>query len=649
MQFEIPTERPSIIKVIGVGGGGSNAVNHMFKLGIKGVDFIICNTDNQALEKSPVPVKIQLGPGLTQGLGAGAMPEVGRKAALENIDEIKEILRHGTRMVFITAGMGGGTGTGAAPIIASIAREMGILTVGIVTIPFGFEGKKRKAQADAGVEEMRNNVDTLLVICNDKLREIHGDLKLRQAFGHADDILAVAAKSIAEIITTTLHINVDFADIQTVMKGSGVAIMGSAYAEGENRAVAAVEKALHSPLLNDNSIEGARYILLNITSGDSEITMDEMTEITDHIQVKAGHTAEVIMGVGVDEALGEKINVTVIATGFKTRDQLDSVISTVEPVTKYDISGELISTSVPTSVDTHIIAEPVASAPVFNVSEKPVSHDEMVVHNLFEEEKSIDKEILEPTPLATAVSADQEIVPEIDMSEYEMELLSIDDSETEMELPSDEDSQIEVESISNVDSVIQMELPTTLDESPIVHSLEMTFDVSDESETVEISEQTDIEMAMGDIQELSNLIESENPETSQSNNPPVIFELRNDQIEESNPFVYISSQEIETTDQTEDFGSTTADDENSSEVSEMDARKQAFDRIARIRELNMRYNTPGGLSDMEREPAYKRRGVQFESNNPSSNVEISRLSLTGEPDGRPEIKPNNPFLHDRVD
>ncbi|MFM7079176.1 MAG: cell division protein FtsZ, partial [Bacteroidota bacterium] len=345
MQFEIPTERPSIIKVIGVGGGGSNAVNHMFKLGIKGVDFIVCNTDNQALDKSPVPTKIQLGPGLTQGLGAGAVPEVGKQAALENIYELKEILRHGTRMVFITAGMGGGTGTGAAPIIAATARELGILTVGIVTIPFGFEGKKRKAQADAGVEEMRKNVDTLLVVCNDKLREIYGDLKLREAFGHADDILAVAAKSIAEIITTTLHINVDFADIQTVMKESGVAIMGSAFAEGENRSAIAVERALHSPLLNDNSIEGARYILLNITSGDTEITMDEMTEITDHVQERAGHTAEVIMGVGTDETLGNKINVTVIATGFKTKDQLDTVISVEERVTKYDISGTVITPS----------------------------------------------------------------------------------------------------------------------------------------------------------------------------------------------------------------------------------------------------------------------------------------------------------------
>jgi cell division protein FtsZ len=323
MQFELmPKDQPSIIKVIGVGGGGSNAVNHMYKLGIRGVDFIVCNTDSQALATSPVPRKIQLGTSLTEGRGAGSIPEVGKQSAIENIDEIKNILRENTKMVFITAGMGGGTGTGAAPIIAGVAREMGILTVGICTVPFLFEGKKRRLQAEAGIEELKKNVDTLLIICNDRLREIHGNLKLQEAFAHADNILSTAAKSIAEIISVTLHINVDFADVQTVMKDSGVAIMGSAQASGENRATKAVEAVLDSPLLNDNNIEGARYILLNITSGNTEITMDEMGEITDYIQEKAGQTAEVIMGVGQDESLADKIGVTIIATGFKTKEQI---------------------------------------------------------------------------------------------------------------------------------------------------------------------------------------------------------------------------------------------------------------------------------------------------------------------------------------
>lgn len=320
MQFELPQDEKSIIKVVGVGGGGSNAVNHMFRLGIKGVDFIICNTDKQALEKSPVKNKIQLGIRSTRGLGAGSIPEVGRDAALESIDEIKNFLDADTQMVFITAGLGGGTGTGAAPVIASIARELGILTVGIVTIPFTFEGKKRRAQAEAGLEEMKKYVDTLLVIGNDKLREIYGNLKMSEAFEHADNVLTGAAKSIAEIISLHMHINVDFNDVKTVMKDSGVAIMGSAVASGERRAIKAVEQALNSPLLNDNDISGARHVLLNITSGSDDIDMDEFGEITDFIQEASGGTAELITGYGTDPSLGDNVSVTIIATGFKSRN-----------------------------------------------------------------------------------------------------------------------------------------------------------------------------------------------------------------------------------------------------------------------------------------------------------------------------------------
>lgn len=315
MKFDLP-EQSSIIKVIGVGGGGSNAVNHMYEQGIRGVDFVVCNTDKQALDMSPVPFKIVLGAALTEGRGAGSLPEVGRNAAIENIEEIRSLLANNTKMCFITAGMGGGTGTGAAPIIAGIARELGILTVAIVTVPFSFEGKKRRQQAEDGLEQLKQNVDTLLVICNDKLREMYGNLKLSDAFSHADDVLTTAAKSIAEIISLTQQINVDFADVCTVMRNSGVAIMGSANASGENRATRAVEMALNSPLLNDNNITGARYVLLNIISGATEITMDELGEITDYIQEAAGQTAEIIKGYGVDETLGDSVNVTIIATGF---------------------------------------------------------------------------------------------------------------------------------------------------------------------------------------------------------------------------------------------------------------------------------------------------------------------------------------------
>lgn len=330
MTFTLPKNQNSIIKVIGVGGGGSNAVNHMFRQGIRGVEFIVCNTDAQALETSPVPIKVQLGSTLTEGRGAGANPEVGRNAAIENIEEIKSLLAKDTKMVFVTAGMGGGTGTGAAPIIAAAAREMGILTVGIVTVPFRFEGPHRKRYADGGLEELRKSVDTILVISNDKLRESSGARSVIEAFSEADNVLTIAAKGIAEIITVTGYINVDFADVQTVMKNGGAAIMGSAAAEGDGRARRAVELALASPLLNDNRITGAKHVLINITGGTREVMFEEMDQITEYVQAEAGHEANVIFGMGTDESLGEKINVTIIATGFEGGKEEKRVVMSLE-------------------------------------------------------------------------------------------------------------------------------------------------------------------------------------------------------------------------------------------------------------------------------------------------------------------------------
>ena len=322
MEFDLPKhDKPqaqSIIKVIGVGGGGSNAVNHMYLQGIAGVDFIVCNTDCQALDISPVPFKIQLGPNLTEGRGAGMIPEVGMNAAMENIQEIRELLSKDTKMVFVTAGMGGGTGTGAAPVIAQVARDLGILTVGIVTVPFNFEGRKRRQQAEEGLERMRQNVDTLLIINNEKLREFGRNMSLSEAFSHADDVLTVAAKGIAEVISVTGSINVDFNDVNTVMRNSGHAIMGSAIASGKDRAIQAVQAALSSPLLNDDNISGARYVLLNISYGDQEVMMDEITEITDYIQEAAGSTADVIWGHAKDASLADQLSITIIATGFSS-------------------------------------------------------------------------------------------------------------------------------------------------------------------------------------------------------------------------------------------------------------------------------------------------------------------------------------------
>ncbi len=326
-QFDLPRESKSIIKVIGVGGGGSNAVNHMYRQGIRGVEFVICNTDNQALQNSPIPNRVQLGKALTFGRGAGNEPGKGRESALENIDDIKSFLADNTKMVFLTAGMGGGTGTGAAPVIAEAATEMGILTVGIVTLPFAFEGQKRWNQAVEGIRNLKDHVDALLVIHNDRLRDIYGDQPLSVAFGHADNVLAMAAKGIAEIITVHGYVNVDFADVRTVMERSGVAIMGSGVAEGENRAYQAISKALISPLLNNNNLKGARNILLNISSSkQQEVLMDEITEIMDFIQHCTEIQSDIIWGNTTDETLGSSLSVTIVATGLQTETGLGDIV-----------------------------------------------------------------------------------------------------------------------------------------------------------------------------------------------------------------------------------------------------------------------------------------------------------------------------------
>lgn len=376
-----PKQHPSIIKVLGVGGGGSNAVNHMFKQGITGVEFAICNTDLQALESSPVPIKIEIGN--KNGLGAGANPEVGKLAAEDSLDKIKELLSdENTQMLFITAGMGGGTGTGAAPVIAKLAREMGILTVGIVTLPFNFEGRKRRKQAELGIAEIKKYVDSLLVISNDKLRQQYGDLILSEAFAKADNVLTTAAKGIAELITVTGYVNVDFEDVKTVIKDSGKAIMGSARVEGENRAIRAIEQAMNSPLLNDNEVKGATDILLYIMTGTKDITMDEITEITEYVQKESGEDADIIWGTGTDETLGEQIGITIIATGFENEKH--------KPEPEHTVIGVL---GQPNSIVTDKPARPVQpsaitekhseAAPEIKLS-RPVREKE-VVSDLFNE------------------------------------------------------------------------------------------------------------------------------------------------------------------------------------------------------------------------------------------------------------------------
>jgi len=616
-QFENPNQSPSlfeldqkfdttpVIKVIGVGGGGSNAVNHMYSMGIKGVDFIVCNTDSQALNNSKVPTKVQLGLGLTAGRGAGAIADVGRRAAIENVNEIQQLLADNTSMVFVTAGMGGGTGTGAAPVIAGIARELGILTVGIVTLPFGFEGSKRGLQAKAGIEEMKKNVDALLIICNDKLREIHGNLQITKAFGYADDVLSVAAKSIAEVITNTMHVNVDFADITTVMKDSGVAIMGSATAEGDNRAIRAAEAALESPLLNDSHIEGARYILLNIVSGTEEVTMDEVADINDFIQAQAGQTADIIMGIGNDPELGSSVSVTVIATGFKTND---------------------VTTATPSRNDDKVVFkleenEKVAAASVHEATaprmEEPVAE---VVNSL--EPVLIIRDEVKPVenvqPIATTIQEDRTVV-------YSLEGAVI---ETKTEVA----TQVTMEGLTSF--VNELEEEDSMESADEFYG--ENFNESNEELTEELDEVTPI------YQELE--IHTDELE----------FEVALDgSSDETTVTEFFFQEEVETPvmlnlDDEPVASTVTTQAEEMSKEEEM--YKRSRERILRLKELNYKMSTPGGINDLEREPAYKRRNVTLENVPNSADSNISRLTLSMDDNDRnPEIRANNSFLHDRVD
>lgn len=616
-QFENPNQSPSlfeldqkfdtspVIKVIGVGGGGSNAVNHMYSMGIKGVDFIVCNTDSQALNNSKVPTKVQLGLGLTAGRGAGAIADVGRRAAIENIDEIQQLLSDNTSMVFVTAGMGGGTGTGAAPVIAGIARELGILTVGIITLPFGFEGSKRGLQAKAGIEEMKKNVDALLIICNDKLREIHGNLQITKAFGYADDVLSVAAKSIAEVITNTMHVNVDFADITTVMKDSGVAIMGSATAEGDNRAIRAAEAALESPLLNDSHIEGARYILLNIVSGTEEVTMDEVADINDFIQAQAGQTADIIMGIGNDPELGSSVSVTVIATGFKTNDvttgtpnRNDNKVvfnlgetEKVTPTSVNEVPAPRMEETVANEVDS---LEPVL---IIRDEEKPVENVQPVV--AMQEDRTI------------VYSLEGNVLESKNELGFQVKMEELDTIVSELE---EEDSMESADEFygENVNESSE-ELTEDIDEvTPVYQELEIHTD------------ELEFEVTMDGGAEENTVTEFF---FEQEMEGPVMLNLDDEPV---------AKQE------------TLSVSEELSKEEEM--YKRSRERILRLKELNYKMSTPGGINDLEREPAYKRRNVTLDNVPNSADSNISRLTLSMDDNDRnPEIRSNNSFLHDRVD
>ena len=606
MKFDLPKDQASIIKVIGVGGGGSNAVNHMYSQGITGVDFMICNTDAQALEQSPIPNKIQLGTTLTEGLGAGANPEVGKNAAIEDVEAIKAILQNNTKMVFITAGMGGGTGTGAAPIIAETAREMGILTVGIVTIPFSFEGRRRKQQADEGLDALRESVDTLLIINNDKLRMMYGNLRMGEAFAKADDILTVAAKGISEIITVTGYVNTDFRDVQTVMKDGGTAIMGSATAEGENRAIDAVTKALASPLLNDNEIKGANYILLNITSGAEEITMDEIGDITDFIQDEAGLTADVIWGNCTDESLGDKVAVTVIATGFgaNSTDSFDLGKKPEKVVMTLDAD---VPTNITTPLNEDVVEKP---EPTNNIEEPTLKAvvEEQPTLNFETETPIVEEPVIEPAA--------------------ERVVFNLEEAEEEIEAKTEEATW----NWGTTSTEEEVELPVNQKENT---SEEVTEEIAGESLVQEaVSENLQDE-----------LIEEPAAEETKT----VVWNL-DDNVTDQDEHAADTTEEITFTQKKSNVENTNNEGPvYTNRLPDEEQLKRSQERIMKIKELGMRMKTPSGINDLENEPAYKRRKINLDEITHSSENPISRFTLSNDEEGKPRLNDDNSFLHDNVD
>ena len=630
--FDLPKNQSNVIKVIGVGGGGSNAINHMFQAGINGVDFVICNTDAQALQNSPVPNKIQLGVSLTEGLGAGANPEVGEQAALESMEEIKNMLDHNTKMIFITAGMGGGTGTGAAPIIAKQAKEMDVLTVGIVTMPFQFEGKTRCLQAQKGIENLRANVDSLIVINNHKLREVYGNLGFKAGFSKADEVLATAARGIAEVITHHYTQNIDLRDAKTVLYNSGTAIMGSAVASGSARAQEAIMKALDSPLLNDNKITGAKNVLLLIVSGSQEITIDEIGEINDHIQIEAGYNANIIMGVGEDENLGDAIAVTVIATGFNMDQQNDivntetkKIIHTLEDEQKaeHDLTGEPV---VHVLQDEEEVFEPVMRHELGDTDEvidlipttnyirnfnvfyeeviaEPVSEDEFII--IDSKDTLNDIEVIDPE----VVVAETQDKDQFALS-FDLPLSEVEANEEEM------------------DNVITFSLDEEVNEMEVEDHIEVT-------PVLDYNKQGETRYSLDDYMELENKLTGAKSKAEEFE--PKIVE---DELVFEKKSAESSAEESEPEKVKE------IDPVNNS-IEDM-LRERADERRRKLKDFNYKFqNNLNNIDEIEKEPAYKRQGVNLDEG--PKEGKISRTTLGEDNNDEIQLRSNNSFLHDNVD
>jgi len=608
----MPKTQSNTIKVIGVGGGGSNAVNHMFTQQIKGVDFVICNTDAQALENSPIPNKIQLGVSLTSGLGAGANPEVGAQAAKESMQEIQQMLNTQTKMVFITAGMGGGTGTGAAPIIAKIAKDMDVLTVGIVTMPFAFEGRRRSKQAQLGIDQLRQNVDSLIVINNNKLREVYGNLGFKAGFSKADEVLSTASRGIAEVITHHYKQNIDLHDAKTVLSNSGTAIMGSAKEEGQTRAKTAIVKALDSPLLNDNKITGAKNVLLLIVSGTNEVTLDEIGEINDHIQDEAGYDANIIMGIGEDEELGDAIAVTIVATGFAadqqstiTNTEVKKIVHTLEDEQKatYDFSEKTI-TKAPT------LNEPLTN----NVEQK-------IVHTL-EEEVEVVK-------------------PKIDLVKTTNEIVNttVVFDEVKVETVSEDDFVItDVTAVEELQVVEEPEVvqPNLLFDLPLAPKKEIKttkvneIEVKDEEEIVFERKEVEKRYVLEDFDAQPTIGKSSGMVDRKVVEEEINFELKTRTPQTEVNQIETQSEEVSPLDLT---------------ITEL--QKRAEERRKTMKGFNYKFNDQmsKNIDDIERQPAYKRLGINLDTNSPISSTKTSIQKDTDEI----SYKSNNSFLHDNVD
>lgn len=680
--FDLPKNQSNVIKVIGVGGGGSNAINHMFKQGIIGVDFVVCNTDSQALQTSPVPNKIQLGVSLTEGLGAGAKPEIGQQAALESIEEIEKMLDANTKMVFITAGMGGGTGTGAAPVIAQLAKERGILTVGIVTIPFQFEGKNRSEQAMEGVERLRKQVDSLIVINNNKLREVYGNLGFKAGFSKADEVLATASKGIAEVITNHLTMNIDLKDAKTVLSDSGTAIMGSFVASGVDRAKIAIQSALDSPLLNDNKITGAKNVLLLITFGSDEITIDEISEINEYIQNEAGHNANIIMGIGEDDKLEDSISVTVIATGFNIEQQKEIINAEPQKII-HSLDGEqkLQHNLTPSAVSTPVVSvnEPIVNNVTFEVEAPKEVVAETEAKIVFE----LNDFEVEQTPIVQAPVSDliptSDYIKNLDVffenvsAEFQKPVAVVEQPTFQVEIPVQTNQYIEpiaqvappvvetvqpvqeFEIISNSVREIEVIEPEFVVAPDFDFSLDLfetkaeenqntiVFELSEETKDIKVNEAVQFfpVTELGQEGIIKYTLEEEIEEAFE---PAATIQQAAEPIDEEVNFTV--KQTVETNVTSENNFSFDAVSPVEMSIEEI-LKSRAEERKNKLKSFNHKFNNPNRIDDLEKEPAFRRQGLDVTSM-PNQNNQ-SRMSLGMDSNDDIQLRSNNSFLHDNVD